>query len=216
MYIIDNVFDDKTVKTILNVLHKTSQWVEGKNTSGFAAAQVKINQQIDINSLVYKEIYDIANNSLQTNDKFLQLTLPKYIHSLLFSKTESGGRYGKHSDAAFMMNKRTDLSFTVFLNEPDEYEGGYLSTEQYGNVKLKSGSAFVYPSSMVHQVTEVTSGTRYVCCGWIESRLKDHEKRDLLYNLEQVRKNLLETEGKSENFDILNNCHNNLIRMWFE
>lgn len=215
MYLtIENLLSDANLNKIHKTISDCEDWQDGKQTAGLAASTVKINQQLPIDCNSYTETIDIIGEELKQNLLFNAFTSAKKIHSLIVSKTIEGGKYGEHVDNAFINGKRTDLSFTIFLNNPDEYEGGLLSSELFGGMKLKMGDAILYPSSTLHEVTEVTYGTRIVCCGWVESRIKDPAQRDLLFDLNAAKMALLANEGKTELFDLVCKSHNNLLRMW--
>lgn len=215
MYLtIEDVLSTEDLNKINALLNETAQWQDGKETAGLAASTVKVNQQLDQQSDEYKNIRVIIEESLIKNLLFNSFTVAKKIHSILVSKTNVGGKYGEHVDNAFINGKRTDLSFTIFLNNPRDYEGGILVSEIFDGIKLKAGDAIVYPSSTLHEVTEVTYGTRVVCCGWVESRVIDPAQRDLLFDLNAAKMTLLANEGKTEVFDLVCKSHNNLLRMW--
>lgn len=215
MYLtIENVLGIEDLNKINATLNEKVQWKDGKETAGLSAATVKVNQQLNQYSDEYESIRMIVDEALGKNFLFNSFTVAKKIHSILVSKTTEGGKYGEHVDNAFINGRRTDLSFTIFLNNPRDYEGGILTSEIFDGVKLNAGDAIVYPSSTLHEVTEVTWGTRLVCCGWVESRIKDPIQRELLFDLNAAKMTLLANEGKTEVFDLVCKSHNNLLRMW--
>lgn len=211
---IENVLDEDILKTITSLLEQTESWVDGKTTAGIAASQVKVNEQLHEQSTTYHFVTKIIRERLEQDYLFKAFALPQEVHSLLVSKTTEGGKYGEHVDNAFISGKRTDLSFTIFLNNPRDYEGGSLSSDIFDEVKLNAGDMIVYPSSTLHEVTEVTSGTRLVCCGWVTSKVKDPSQRGLLFDLHGAKMSLLAKQGKTEEFDLVCKAHNNLLRMW--
>lgn len=210
---IENLLDEQTLKDIKTLIEKHGEWEDGKTTAGIAASQVKVNEQLK-HTNVYDTICQVIKNALDNNYLFKVFTLPEEVHSFIVSKTTEGGRYGEHVDNAFINGKRTDLSFTIFLNDPKDYKGGSLSSDIFDEIKLNKGDAIVYPSSTLHEVTEVTFGTRVVCCGWITSKVKDPLQRNLLFDLNAAKMSILAKQGKTEEFDLVCKAHNNLLRMW--
>lgn len=206
---IEDLLSQEEVKSIRNYL-KSAKFVDGKITAGYAASQVKYNQQLSDTEDLSEKVSRIMKNNILFNS----FAIPDEIHSLIFSKTEIGGKYGTHIDNAFINDKRTDVSFTIFISDPEEYEGGCLSIENFGEYKLKSGDAVLYPSTTLHQVQEVISGTRFVCCGWVKSKVKNPIQREILYDLEAVKISLFSKYGKIDEFDLICKTHSNLIREW--
>jgi PKHD-type hydroxylase len=142
---------------------------------------------------------------------------PRRIHGLLFSRSGVGQGYGRHIDNAWMRGGRSDLSFTVFLSDPDAYAGGALVLESPGGddaFRLPAGHALVYPSSLLHRVEPVTAGERLVAVGWIESRIRHTDQRELLFELDTARRALFERHGKDEVFDLISRSYSNLLRRW--
>jgi PKHD-type hydroxylase len=122
-------------------------------------------------------------------------------------------------DNAYMPGGRSDLSFTVFLSDPESYGGGALVLESLAGEerwRLKAGEVLLYPSTLLHRVEPVEQGERLVAVGWIESRVRSAEQRELLFELDTARRSLFAREGKGEEFDLLCRCHANLLRMWGE
>lgn len=145
--------------------------------------------------------------------------LPVRVHGLLFSRSEPGKGYGRHVDNAFMAGGRSDLSFTLFLSDPSGYEGGALvlvSPSAAEAVRLPAGHALVYPSTLLHRVEPVTQGERLVAVGWILSRVRDADQRELLFELDTARRALFRQEGKSDVFDLISRSYTNLLRRWGE
>ncbi|MEM6436188.1 MAG: Fe2+-dependent dioxygenase, partial [Cyanobacteria bacterium P01_D01_bin.115] len=132
---------------------------------------------------------------------------------------DTGMEYGRHVDNALMGNQRSDVSFTVFLSEPQDYDGGELVVEGAADeqcYKLAAGTAIIYPSSTLHRVEPVTQGTRLVAVGWVQSWIRDAAKRELLFDLDTVRRSLYTQSGKSNEFDLLSKSLANLMRQWVE
>ena len=162
-------------------------------------------------------------NTLVQHPLFQSAALPHRIASPFYAKYEKGQTYGEHIDDPVMgpagQRYRSDISCTVFLNGPDDYEGGELQVKtQYGDqlVKLDAGCAILYPSTSLHQVTPVISGTRFVAVTWIQSLVREAEKRDLLFELNQARETLMREQPNSEITNQVDHSYVNLVRMWAE
>ena len=175
----------------------TLAWRDGKETAGRVAKQVKINTQADLTNRTGAKLRDILREAIINHPVLRAAAWPKRLSKILVSKTGPGGGYGLHVDNAFMgtgdARLRTDLSFTLFLSDPEAYEGGDLSIEQAGvsqTLKLPKGSLILYPSTRLHEVQPVTSGERIVCIGWIESQFVRPDDRELLFGLENLRASL--------------------------
>lgn len=173
------------------------RWDDGAKTAGPTARQVKRNRQADLSSKAGAKLRGLLENALATHTVFNAATRPKRFSKLIVSETSDGGEYGAHVDNPFMGRGedriRTDVSFTLFLSDPEHYEGGELVIDQAGatqSVKGQAGDVFLYPSTSLHAVTPVTSGARRVCVGWIESDIPDAGDRELLYDLENLHASL--------------------------
>jgi PKHD-type hydroxylase len=135
----------------------------------------------------------------------------------MISRYKPGKKYGTHVDDALMRGMRTDVSFTLFLAEPETYEGGALVIETAAGeheFKLTAGSMIVYPSNSLHRVAPVESGERLAAVGWARSFVRSPERREILFDLETARREVFELQGKSSTFDQLSKCSANLLRMW--
>ncbi|EDX86272.1 oxidoreductase, 2OG-Fe(II) oxygenase family [Synechococcus sp. PCC 7335] len=198
-----------------------AEFADGRLTAGWHAKLVKQNQQLtktpDTDALK-----DLVRKALQRNQLFQAVARPRAIHSLLISRYQEGMSYGRHVDNALMKAGgflRSDLSFTIFLNSPDTYEGGELVIEGADSetpYKLAAGSAIVYPSTSLHRVDPVTSGERLVVVGWVQSLIRQAEKREILFDLVTAQRSLFAKEGKTDEFDLLSKSIANLLRMWAE
>jgi PKHD-type hydroxylase len=204
----------------ISIVLKKSDFINGQETAGWHAKLVKNNQQLSQKNQAYSRLFELVKNALQRHPLFISIVQPKIIHSLIFSRYEVGMGYGTHVDNAFMGGDnywRSDLSFTVFLSSPDSYTGGELVMELSDgdrSYKLESGSAIVYPSSTLHRVETVTQGVRFAAVGWIQSLVRHPEQREILFDLDTVRRSLFAKEGKSLEFDIISKNYANLLRMW--
>lgn len=207
---------DKTVAVMT-----ASDFVDGKKTAGFRAKRVKNNEQLGRNTPSREEIDQLIIKSLRDSALFQRLAMPRTINTPLFSRYREGMEYGLHVDDAMMGSKamRTDVSVTVFLNQPDQYEGGELEIQSpFGvqHVKLPAGAAVVYPSSTLHRVLPVTKGERLAAVTWVQSKVRDPNKRELLFDLDRVRRKLGELAPDSDEADLAFKTHSNLTRMWLD
>ncbi|WP_017301456.1 Fe2+-dependent dioxygenase [Nodosilinea nodulosa] len=197
-----------------------AEFVPGETTAGWHAKLVKQNQQAARQAA--EPLKAVVQNALARNALFQAIAQPRIIHSLLFSCYGEGMSYGRHTDNALMGGAnfyRSDLSFTVFLSEPEAYDGGELVIEGADSeqpYKLAAGSAIVYPSTTLHQVEEVTGGDRTVCVGWVQSLVRDVARREILFDLETVKRTMFAQSGKTPEFDLLTKTTANLLRQWAE
>lgn len=199
------------------LLDKDAAWEDGALTAGPQARAAKKNWQLDRESELFECLRDIITDSMLEHPLVRSAALPLSLHSLLFSRTETGQGYGQHVDNPFMTGGRTDLSFTVFLSQPDDYEGGELTIHYPSHsesFKPPAGHALVYPSSSLHQVEPVTRGCRLVAAGWIQSVVRDPQQRELLFELQTASRSLAAQMDRSPELDLLYKCHANLLRMW--
>lgn len=198
-----------------------SDFVDGKKTAGFRAKRVKKNEQLGRNTPSREEIDKLIIGSLRKNSLFQRLAMPRTINTPLFSRYREGMEYGLHVDDATMGTNamRTDVSVTVFLNSGHHYEGGELEIQSpFGvqHVKLPAGSAVVYPSSTLHRVLPVTKGERLAAVTWVQSKVRDPLKREMLYDLDRVRRKLSELDPDGEEADLAFKTHANLTRIWLD
>lgn len=196
-----------------------SAFVDGRRTAGWHARLVKNNLQADRADRTAAAICDELRAKLLAHPLFVAATRPKTFGSLLLSRYEPGMEYGRHVDDALMGGIRTDISFTLFLSDPETYEGGELvieDSEGENAIRLPAGSLYLYPSTTLHRVEPVRSGTRLAAVGWVRSFVRDPGRREILFDLETARKQEFERNGKSETFDLLSKCFANLLRLWAE
>lgn len=222
------------VITIPNVLsaHELAQyrtyltqadWQDGAATAGGQAVSVKQNLQIDPNSQLARQLGDHILQVLAEQPTFISAALPLKILPPMFNRYQDGGTYGWHVDNAIRFipgtatRLRTDLSATIFLNSPEEYEGGELCIQdKYGEqqVKLNAGDMVLYPSTSLHQVRPVTDGQRLASFFWIESMVRDHELREVLFDLDQSIQRLTQERGASDSEVVtLSAIYHRLIRL---
>lgn len=199
-----------------------AEFVDGRETAGPLLAASKNNEQIRRNSASLQTITDILLGALRRHASFLSAVYPKQLHSVLVSRYRQGMHYGPHVDRALMGEAtvwRTDLSLTLFLNEPDAYDGGELSLESGSGaslVKLPARSVVCYPTGQLHQVLPITRGERLVVVAWVQSHVRDTGAREVLGDLAQALEAMQAREGKSRAYDLVNKSHMNLLRRWAE
>jgi PKHD-type hydroxylase len=198
---------------------KAARFVDGKETAGFAARLVKNNRQAARSDHALEAIRTLVSDRILGNEVFRLAVRPKTLTPLLFSRYEPGMNYGSHVDDALMQGLRTDVSFTLFLDEPDSYEGGELIIETAAGedaIKLSAGSLIAYPSTSLHRVAEVTRGQRHVVVGWARSFIRDAAQRELLFDLDTARRQLFARDGKTPEFDLVSKSLANLLRLWVD
>ena len=219
---IPEVLTPQQVAEIRSRLDKTD-WVDGRETVGAQGAQVKRNRQLPELSPIGRELGEIILKALTKNLQFISAALPYRFVPPLFNRYEGGEHYGFHIDGSIRaipgsnLSLRTDLSCTLFLCEPEEYEGGELIvSDTYGEheVKLPAGDMILYPSSSLHKVEPVTRGARVCSFFWIQSMVADDGKRSLLYELDQNIQKLREKVGDCEEVVGLTGHYHNLLRQW--
>lgn len=215
------VLRDVLSPELLEQLHSliaTHSFTDGKLTATGMAKGVKNNEQID--AIEAPQLLDFLRRHVINNPLFRELAMPRALSHLMVSRYGAGMEYGSHTDAAIMPSgNRTDVSFTLFLAAPDSYEGGDLVLETpFGEqrVKLAAGSMILYPTGELHRVLPVTRGERLAVVGWVQSRVRDPHKRQLLLDLEQARQAYLEKVGHDRAADLMLKSSMNLRRMWDE
>ena len=209
--------NDEEIKIIKTNLSSTEvNWEDGKKTAGSLASKVKNNLQLNRNSDISRKNAGFINTKLLTNPLIKSFALPKKVHGIMFTKSSKGMRYGRHIDNAYMSSGRADLSFSIFLNKKDHYNGGELVVESINNenkFKLNEGEIIIYPSTYLHSVEEITNGERLVCVGWIESYVKSIEEREYLFDIDAGAKGLLAKYGRSDELDLIFKSYSNLLRV---
>ena len=216
-YLSCTLLNDEEIKIFQNKLNQNNDnWEDGKKTAGSHAAQVKHNLQLSRNSDISKSLSKLVIKKILANPLIKSFSLPKKIHSLMFTKSSKGMKYGRHIDNAFMSSGRADLSFTIFINEKRNYKGGELIVENINSenkFKLNSGEILIYPSTYLHSVEEIKSGNRLVCVGWIESYVKSIEEREYLFDIDAGARSLLSKYGRSNDLDLIFKSYSNLLRL---
>jgi PKHD-type hydroxylase len=214
--VIQNVLTPENVAQIRAKL-ETMKWVDGTATAGWHAKLVKKNLQVERNQLDYPPLNKAVTETLMRHPTFRMAARPRQFTPLLFSRYRDDMEYGTHVDDPVIGNVRTDISFTVFLTEPKDYDGGELVMETTAGeqaFKPELGHMIIYPSTTLHRVTPVTRGERWAAVGWCQSQIRDPGQREILFDLDTARRNLFDKTGKTREFDILSKAQANLMRMW--
>tara|TARA_Y100001968_G_C19421554_1_gene752020 strand:- start:414 stop:1079 length:666 start_codon:yes stop_codon:yes gene_type:complete len=215
-YLIHQLIDRNSARELLdNLLKDQSSWEDGRKTAGSHAAALKINEQLNRQSQISIEASKAIINKIHSDPLIKSFALPRKIHGVMFSKTASSQGYGVHIDNPYMSSGRSDLSFTLFLSQENEYEGGELSIQTMQDNKkfrLAAGQILIYPSTSLHSVEKVTRGQRIVCVGWIQSYISSNEDRTLLFGLDAGAKGLLSKHGRSDELDLVFQSYSNLLR----
>ena len=197
-------------------------FVNGTGTAAGSALQVKRNLQLDPKSAECLEAGDYLLDKLRSDALFEAATMPARVTPPKFSRYSDGMQYGNHLDSPLMggtTRLRTDIAVTVFLADPQCYEGGELSIETgYGTQRIKgaAGSCVIYPANTFHRVEPVTAGERVVAFFWIQSIVRDAEKRRIAYDLANVTEFLDPGNARLPHVELLRKCRANLTRMWAE
>lgn len=191
---------------------------DGRATAGRYARDVKENQQAAKSSAL-DAVLEKAREALNGHEVFRSVARPRRFTRMLVSRYEPGMAYGTHVDDAVMNGARTDLSFTLFLSPPEEYDGGGLVMEDAVESRqfcLAPGDAVLYPTSALHRVEPVTRGARLAVVGWVQSWVRDPAQREVLHDLDIATQAVFEKDGKTAHFDRLFKAKTNLYRMWAE
>ena len=201
-----------------------AEWVDGNATSGAGAASVKRNRQLPEDGAVTRAAQQQVTAALMGNAAFLSAALPHTVFPPLFNRYGGGETFGLHVDNAIRFHGgtgariRTDLSATLFLTDPEDYDGGELEIEgSFGTLshKLPAGHMLLYPSTSLHRVTPVTRGERISCFFWLQSLVADPMERELLYDLDQSVQALSAERGKADPEVLrLTSVYHNLVRRW--
>lgn len=217
--ILRQVLNAEQIRAV-KVLVERGQFVSGKDTAGWHAQEVKHNLQWVGNDALQQQLDMSMVQALSSHNEFSAATYAKKILPFIISKSENSGGYGDHIDDALMHDQelvRTDISCTTFLSEPDSYQGGELVMTLGGaelSYKLSAGDAIIYPSTTLHRVNPVTQGSRLAALTWIESYVASAAKRELLYDLDCARKEIMQSQGKTKAFDLVTKSHANMLRRW--
>jgi len=199
------------------------RWVDGNATSGHQSAKAKVNLQLAEESDAARECGDAILAALARNALFFSAVLPRQVYPPLFNRYGMGMTFGDHVDGAIRVHPptsrrlRTDVSATLFLTDPDDYDGGELTIDDaFGPqaVKLPAGDLVLYPATSVHRVTPVTRGTRVSSFFWIESMVRDDAQRSLLFDMDMALVRLARDVPAHPALVSLTGCYHNLLRRW--
>jgi PKHD-type hydroxylase len=197
-------------------------WLPGKLTAGPRARAVKHNLQADLSTPAGEALHSTLLATVSAHGVLRAAARPHRFSRFLLSRTEDGGHYGRHVDNAVMLERdgalRTDLSFTLFLSDPESYDGGELVIETPSGdyqAKPNAGDLVLYPSGAIHEVRPVTRGSRLACVGWIESRVPDASARNILFDLENLKVSLTaQLPAQAPEILALDKCVGALLRRW--
>ncbi len=220
---IPSVFTKDEVATLRSRLD-AGPWADGNVTSGHQSATAKVNRQLPEDSAEAREVGALVTQALQANPMFVSAALPHTIFPPLFNAYEGGERFDVHVDNAIRQRGatriRSDLSATLFLSEPDDYDGGELIIEEmYGpqSVKLPAGDLVLYPSRSLHRVTPVTRGRRVASFFWVQSLVRDDADRETLFQLDVAIQRVSAEKGPKDAAVLeLTAVYHNLMRRWAE
>lgn len=203
-----------------------AEWGDGRTTAGHQSALAKDNLQLPEHSPLARELGALVLDAVSRDSSFFAAALPRRIYPPLFNCYRGGGRFGNHVDNAVRYDRsqpnrvdpvRTDVSVTVFLSEPEDYEGGELVIEDtFGTqrVKLPAGHAVLYPASSLHQVTAVTRGQRLAAFFWAQSLVRDDGERRMLFELDLAIRQLTRDVPEHPSLLALTGTYHNLLRRW--
>jgi PKHD-type hydroxylase len=201
----------------------SATWVDGRVTAGHQSARAKANEQVQEDSDVARALGNIVLGALQRNALFTSAALPRRVFPPLFNRYRKGMGFGAHVDNAIRpiagtpRRIRTDLSATLFLSEPSDYDGGGLVIEDHAgaqSIKLAAGDLILYPATSVHRIETVTNGERLASFFWIESMVRDAGERAILLEMDRAIVELSENESNLQAVVRLTATYHNLIRKW--
>ncbi|HET7331608.1 Fe2+-dependent dioxygenase [Dyella sp.] len=200
----------------------TAPWVDGRVTAGHQGVHVKHNQQLAEGSPLAIELGNIVLSALERNPLFISAALPNRIYPPMFNRYHEGMHFGSHVDGSIRLlpgtgdKIRTDLSATLFLAQPESYDGGELLIEDtYGThtVKLAAGDMILYPASSLHRVNPVTRGARLACFFWVQSMVRDDGQRTMLFDLDGAIQGITASNTNEASRVKLAGVYHNLLRM---
>ena len=221
---IPNVLAPEQLREARTIL-EAAEWVDGKITAGHQSARAKDNQQVREDSPAARQLGDMIVAALERNPRFVSAALPLKVFPPLFNRYSGGQSFGLHVDNAVRMIRgtshrvRTDLSATLFLTEPSEYDGGELVVEDtYGahSVRLPAGHMVLYPASSLHRVNPVTRGSRIASFFWVQSMVREDAQRALLFDMDAAIQRLMQEAPDHPSALQLTGVYHNLLRMWAE
>ena len=206
---------------LVRALLAAAHFVDGRLSAGAAARRVKNNEEMDPAAQDLERLNRVVMGSLARHPVYRAGALPLHAAGPLYARYRPGMAYGDHLDDPIMgaggVKYRSDIALTVFLNPPDEYDGGELVIRSSAGeqvVKLAAGDAVLYPAGSIHRVSPVTRGERLVAVTWVQSLVRDAARRELLYGLNAAREKLLRDAPEAAETAQVNAAYLNLIRMW--
>jgi PKHD-type hydroxylase len=220
LVIVPDILDSERLAAVQSVL-KQGNFVDGKLSAGSQASLVKKNEELSNDEDLLNSLNNVVMTQLVQHPVYLNATLPLKIAQPIYARYSQGMSYGYHVDDPLMGTMpryRSDLSISVFLSNPEEYDGGELCIDtNFGQeqIKLPAGHAVIYPSSSRHSVKQVTSGERYVAITWLQSMIRNPEQRQILFQMYQAREQLKDSKNE-DTYQKINDSYVNLIRMWAE
>jgi PKHD-type hydroxylase len=200
-----------------------ADWIDGRATAGHQSAQAKQNLQLPEDSKDARDLGTIIVRALERNPSFMSTALPRHVYPPLFNRYEPGMVFGAHIDNAIRqigktpLRIRTDISATLFLCDPSDYDGGELIVEDtYGthSIKLPAGDMILYPATSLHRVAPVVRGARIAAFFWVQSMVKDDGARNLLFDIDRSIVELAQTLPNAPALLRLTACYHNLVRRW--
>ena len=221
---IPNVLNAEQVARCRAVMEKAA-WVDGRVTAGHQSAQVKYNLQLPESAPEARELGDMVIDALARSSLFMSAVLPKQVFPPLFNRYDAGMTFGAHVDNSIRgvpgtgMRIRTDVSSTLFISSPEDYDGGELVVQDtYGEhtVKLPAGDMIVYPATSLHNVTSITRGSRIASFFWTQSMIRDESKRSLLFDMDMAIVKLSRDHAGHASVVELTSVYHNLLRQWSE
>jgi len=212
IYFAHRLFNEEVAQDFRKRLLMSREWIDG--VSSAKGSQLKRNLQFnrgEIHAQFSEEIIEIIKN----DDLINNFSFPSKIFNILFTRTGEGMFYGPHFDSPYIESGRRDMSFTIFLNQPEDYKGGelilYIPPEKK-QIKMKPGEMIIYPTKYLHEVKEVTEGERMVCVGWIESQISKDDDREMLSMLKESINQVIKNPGDSSYNLNLFTAYNNIYR----
>jgi len=212
LYFAHRLFNEEVAKDLRKRLLISNEWIDG--IASAKGSKVKRNLQLNTGETYTKlseEIIELIQNDAPINNFSFQ----SKIFNILFTRTGEGMFYGPHCDSPYIESGRRDMSFTIFLNQPDDYKGGelilYIPPEKK-QIKMKPGEMIIYPTKYLHEVKQVTKGERMVCVGWIESQIAKDDDREILSNLNRSINQVVNNPGDSSYTINLHSAYNNIYK----
>ncbi len=220
---IPNVLTAEQVARCRDVMTRAA-WIDGRATAGHQSAQVKKNLQLPETAPEARELGTMVIEALARSNLFMSAVLPKQVFPPLFNRYDAGMTFGSHVDNSIRghangIRIRTDVSSTLFISGPEDYDGGELVVEDtYGQhtVKLPAGDMIVYPATSLHNVTPITRGSRIASFFWTQSMIRDESKRSLLFDMDMGIIKLNRDHPEHASVVELTSVYHNLLRQWAE